>query len=68
MNAMLVVKTKSGYAVAPYTGELPAGFVQDMDVASHITHYSISKPTVASIMEKQFEPTEDAPATLKVAA
>jgi hypothetical protein len=61
MNAMLVVKTKSGYAVAAYEGELPPNFVQDMDVASHISHYSYSKATVAKILEGHFEPPEQAP-------
>jgi hypothetical protein len=58
MNAMLVVKTKSGYAVAPYEGDLPVNFVQDMDVATCITHYSFSKETVATLLTAHFEPPE----------
>jgi hypothetical protein len=67
---MLVVKTKSGYAVAAYEGELPANFVQDMDVAAHITHYSYSKSTVTKLLEDHFEPPEATPepVSLKVAA
>lgn len=58
MNAMLVVKTKSGYAVAAYEGDLPPNFVQDMDVATAITHYNYDKKTVARLLEDHFEPPE----------
>jgi hypothetical protein len=66
MNAMIVVKTKNGYAVAPYEGDLPPNFVQDMEIATHLTHYGYDKTTVVRAMEAFFEPE---PATeLKVAA
>lgn len=58
MNAMLVVKTKSGYAVAAYEGDLPPNFVQDMDVATALTHYSCDRKTVAKLLEDHFEPPE----------
>jgi hypothetical protein len=61
MNAMLVVKTKSGYAVAAFDGELPANFVQGMEVATNLTHYGYDKATVVKILEDHFEPTKPTP-------
>jgi hypothetical protein len=62
MNAMLVIKTKGGYAVAAYEGDLPPNFVRDMDVATHLSHYGYDKATVIKILEGHFEPPEETPA------
>lgn len=65
MNAMLVIKTKNGFAVAPYEGEAPANFLADMEVAGTLNSYS-SRQTVLAILENFFEPVE--PVQLKEAA
>lgn len=62
MNAMLVIKTKNGYAVAPYAGDVPAAFVQNMSVASKISSYSYSTDTVVTALEAHFEQTGPEPA------
>ena len=62
MKAMLVIQAKDGYAVAPYTGDVPADFVQEMTMAECIRHsYGHS---VATVLQNYFEP----PAQLKEAA
>jgi hypothetical protein len=58
MNAMLVIQTKNGYAVAPYTGEIPANFVQDMHVATTLKSYSYASDTVMKALSEHFEPAE----------
>jgi hypothetical protein len=65
MNAMLVIKTKNGYAVAPYTGGIPADFMTDMEVATRLSH-SYDKDTVIQALERHFEPKE--PTQLKEVA
>lgn len=56
MNAMLVIKTKNGYAVAPYAGDLPANLFADMEVANHLTHYSYREDTVIAALKRYMEP------------
>lgn len=56
MNAMLVIKTKNGYATAPYQGDIPADFVQNMHVATDLKSYSYSSDTVIAALKSHFEP------------
>lgn len=58
MKAMLVVKAKDGYAVAPYAGDIPAGFVQEMTVAPELTSYSYGD-SVSKVMKHYFEPPKE---------
>jgi hypothetical protein len=66
MNAMIVVKTKNGYAVAPHEGDLPPNFVSDMQIATALKNNYSHRINVADIMEEFFEPAE--PVQLKEAA
>lgn len=70
MNAVLVIKSRNGYAVAAYAGEIPADFVQNMTVAAELLSYSYSKDTVLAALKEHFEPPEpkDNVAPLKDAA
>jgi hypothetical protein len=60
MKAMLIVQAENGYAMAPFTGELPADFVGSMRVESEISSYSYGD-SVARALKNYFEPREDKP-------
>lgn len=54
MNAMLVIKTKNGYAAAPYAGSVPNDFVENMTVADRFYSYGASN-TLSEQMRDSFE-------------
>lgn len=56
MNAVLVIKTKNGYAVAPFAGELPSALIPEMEVAPKLSSYSYGQDTVLAALERHFEP------------
>lgn len=59
MKAMLVIQAKDGYAVAPYTGEVPADFIGGMTVSEKILHsYS---DCIAKAMEEYFKTPDPTP-------
>jgi hypothetical protein len=62
MKAMLIVQAENGYALAPFTGDLPAEFVRSMRVESEISSYSYGD-SVARALKNYFEPPEDKPAS-----
>lgn len=62
MKAILLVQVANGYALAPFVGELPADFVQNMRVESEVTSYSYGN-SVSRYLKNYFEPPkEEAPA------
>lgn len=56
MNAILIIKTKNGYAIAPYSGGVPDNFVDNMSVADRLSGYSGS--TVMEALQELFEKPE----------
>lgn len=56
LNAMLVIATRNGYAVAPYHGAIPDNFVADMSVATELKSYSYATDTVITALIDHFEP------------
>jgi len=58
MKAILVIQTANGYAVAPYTGPVPSGFVETMKIATEIKSYSYGENNVAIILRDFFEPKQ----------
>lgn len=66
MKAMLVIQTANGYAAAPYAGQVPDNFVQDMHIASALKSYSYGDRTVLDALKNHFEP--EPPVQLKEAA
>lgn len=51
MKAMLVIKTKNGYAVAPYTHPIPNNFAERMDVAPSLVKSGHSYSVMAAMVE-----------------
>lgn len=59
MKAMLVIQAKDGYAVAPYSGEIPSDFIGQMTVAEKVQHsYG---DCIAKVMTDFFEKQEPTP-------
>lgn len=66
MKAVLVIQTANGYAVSPYSGDIPASAIPEMYVAQHLKHYSYGEFTVVQALKDFFEP--EPPTQLKEAA
>lgn len=60
LNAAIVIKTKNGYAVCPFSGELPRDLMLDMEVAVKLESYSYATDTVIAALARHFEPKEKA--------
>lgn len=65
MNAMLVIKTANGYAVMPYTSDIPQADLPKLLISTHVSSSSWGRgQSVAQILEAHFEP----PVEIKEAA
>jgi hypothetical protein len=70
MKALLVIKTRNGYATLPFTGEIPRDTLADLSIATRIDKsYSSGAVSLVDVVEDYFEPVETPEITsIKVAA
>jgi hypothetical protein len=57
---MLVIKTRNGYAVVPFTGEVPQTSLSDIQIAVSVEDSSWSHRgrTVCDVLKAHFEPAD----------
>jgi hypothetical protein len=63
MNAMIVIRSKNGYIVTPYTAEMPTPALDELHIATAIedSGWNARGKTVADVLKGYFEPPELAP-------
>lgn len=60
MKAMIVIKVANGYALLPFSGELPRDNMESMQIEKQIDTYSYGD-CVAKALRAYFEPIKDEP-------
>jgi len=61
MKAALVIQTANGFAVAPYSGPVPNGFVEGMSIATDLRGtYTASTDCVDGILRELFKDEPEA--------
>jgi hypothetical protein len=58
VNAMLIVQTRNGYVVLPYTAEVPQSSLEQVHIATAIedSGWTARGKTVADVLKAHFEP------------
>lgn len=60
MDAMLVIKSRNGYIVTPYTAEMPTPDLEEVSIATTVDSnaWEARGKTVADVLKAHFEPPE----------
>lgn len=66
MNAVIVIKSKNGYIVTPYTAEMPTPALDELHIATAIedSGWNARGKTVADVLKAHFEPMDAPPKTV----